>query len=69
MFAKVTLPEGQLEELKEACQAPFNGNNDYMERSMKAMKGEPYVPKVQLKEFKTKNATMIVEPIVYGKKK
>ena len=57
-----------MEELKEACQASFNGNDDFMERSIKAMKCEEFEPKVQLKEFKTKNATMVVEINGYGKK-
>jgi len=39
-----------------------------MERSIKAMKCEEFEPKVQLKEFKTKNATMVVEINGYGKK-
>jgi len=59
---RVTIPEEQLVELKEAVQVPFNGNDDSIERIIKTLKGEKLEPKrVELKEFKTKNATLEVE--------
>ncbi|OUM62998.1 hypothetical protein PIROE2DRAFT_61549 [Piromyces sp. E2] len=66
---RVTLPKGQFEQLKEAVQVPFNGNSDSIERIIKALKGEYVAPKVPLKQFKTKEATLTVEINGYEKLK